>query len=215
MVGMFDLDRLATALAPAVESVDHRTLGTWSARGAEAVLQHYRALLDLVAEPSMRNDEILALQPDAFLGRRTHLGTDRASGGPYERPFLWLGTFGPDGLVTRSELFDADREDEALARFDELTAEAAPRPARPPVRPTAATAPRARYDAAFAERDADALAVLLAEEYEFVDHPTGATFGRSGMLDVYRRQFRIQDLTRRRHTLATLGDSLALSRTWW
>src|SRR5262249_58662339 len=59
------------------------------------------------------------------------------------------------------------------------------------------------------------ISAFCAEDYEFVDHPTGATYGRSGLLDVFRRQFRIQDLTRRRETLASLGDSLALSRTWW
>src|SRR5262249_34701730 len=126
---------------------------------------------------------------------------------------------------------DVGQEDKALARFDELVLSpvegpgrrgeglaagpAAPRPVRRRVRPNAATAHLARHDAAFAERDADAIAARVAEDYEVVDHPTGATFGRSGLLDVYRRQFRIQDLTRRRETLATLGDSLALSRTWW
>src|SRR5207244_7281044 len=42
--GPFDPDRYASAFAPAVESVDHRILGTWSARGAEALLQHYRSV---------------------------------------------------------------------------------------------------------------------------------------------------------------------------
>ena len=34
---------------------------------------------------------------------------------------LWI--YGPDGLLTRYEQFDADCDHEALARFDELTAE--------------------------------------------------------------------------------------------
>src|SRR5205823_2764540 len=62
---------------------------------------------------------------DALLVRRTHAGTDRAGGGAYERVFLALYVFGADGLVTRIEFFDTDREDQALARFDELTAEPA------------------------------------------------------------------------------------------
>src|SRR5262249_30239274 len=37
-------DRYAEALAPAIDVVDHRTLGTWSARGAEEWLRHWRAL---------------------------------------------------------------------------------------------------------------------------------------------------------------------------
>src|SRR5262249_18655338 len=122
MVGPVDPDRLASACAPAVEVVDHRMLGTWSARGAEAVRQHNRCLLEVADQVALREDDILALRPDAFLVRRSHLGSDRASGGPYERLFLQLWVFGADGLATHIEYFDPDRDDEALARFDELTA---------------------------------------------------------------------------------------------
>ena len=55
--------------------------------------------------------------------RWTNFGTERAGGGAYEQHFLMLLVFGADGLLTRNELFDVDRDDEALARFDELTAE--------------------------------------------------------------------------------------------
>ena len=88
MLGPFDPDRYATAFAPAIEVVDHRTLGTWSARGAEAFLQHLRSWLELADDVVMRDDEILGLQSDALLVRRTYFGTDRAGGGAYERQFL-------------------------------------------------------------------------------------------------------------------------------
>ena len=52
--------------------------------------------------------------------RRTAFGTDRASGGAYERPYIVLDVFGSDGLLSRMELFDPDREAEALSRFDQL-----------------------------------------------------------------------------------------------
>ena len=131
----------------------------------------------------MRVDDVLGLRSDALLVRWTNLGTERAGGGAYERQFLRLCVFGADGLLTRIELFDADRDAEALARFDELTPLAArtraPRSARR-VRPNAATAHAARLDAAIAARDADALATLLADESEVVDHPTGATLRPAG-----------------------------------
>ena len=41
-----------------------------------------------------------------------------------ERQSLGLVVFGDDGLFTRFEWFDTDREEEALARFDELAATA-------------------------------------------------------------------------------------------
>src|SRR5262249_32939770 len=42
-----DLARYAASLSPAVELVDHRTLGTWSARGAEELLRHWSSAFDL------------------------------------------------------------------------------------------------------------------------------------------------------------------------
>src|SRR5262249_41626825 len=63
----FDLDRLAETFAPGIEVVDHRILGSWSARGAEEFLRHWRSWLDLADDHAVRDDDILALEPDAFL----------------------------------------------------------------------------------------------------------------------------------------------------
>jgi hypothetical protein len=73
-----------------------------------------------------RVHDVLALRSDAPLLRVTTLGTERTGGGAWERPVLVLLLCGRDGLVTHFELFDPDREAEALARFDELTAERVP-----------------------------------------------------------------------------------------
>src|SRR5207244_1588142 len=121
MLGPFEF-RYPVPFSPTVEVVDHRILGTWSARGAEALLQHNRSLLQVADDITLRDDEVLSLQADALLVRRTNSGTDRAGGGAYERVLLALFVFGTDGLVTRIEYFDTEREDQALARFDELTA---------------------------------------------------------------------------------------------
>src|SRR5262249_6020296 len=53
MLRPFD-DRYAEALAPGIESVDHRLLGTWSARGAEEVLRHWRSFVDLINDLAVR-----------------------------------------------------------------------------------------------------------------------------------------------------------------
>jgi hypothetical protein len=224
MLRPLDPDRYATAYAPAVESVDHRILGTWFARGAEALLQHHHTLLGLADDVAIRNDDVLGLRFDALLLVRKHLGTARAGGGVYERPFLWLGVFGTDGLLTRNEIFDADRDADALARFDELTAEPAalrfaPGPSRAPVkraprvRPNAATAHATRFDAAIVAREDGAFpTALFADESEFVDHPLGTTYDRQGSLATWRSMRKVRDLTCRHEPLATRGDSLALCR---
>lgn len=226
--GTFDPDRWAASITPDVETIDHRILGTWAARGADAYLQHVRSVREVADDAVVRYEDVLALHADALLARATHLGTDRASGGAYERQYLLLNVFGPDGLTTRVEMFDPDRDLEALARFDELTGGArtglrthrATAPDRaermPSVRrrmpANAATAHAARVDAAIAARDAEALPGLFAADLEVVDHMTGVRFGRQGALDTWRVLLKADDPILRQEMLATLGDSLGLCR---
>ena len=86
----FDLDTLAPALDPDLETVDHRTLGTWSARGARAALQQIDGLLDVALDAVVQDADILALGPDGLLVRRMHSGTERVGGGLYEREFIFV-----------------------------------------------------------------------------------------------------------------------------
>src|SRR5262249_23581405 len=134
--------------------------------------------------------------------------------------YLALAVFDADGLLEHSEWFDEDRVDQALARFDALTGgppvravpfRAAEKPARR-VRPNAATANNARALAAVAARDADALASTTSDEIEIVDHTTGVVYDRQGYLATVRVLLKAEHPNFAGETLATLGDSLALSR---
>ena len=70
---------------------------------------------------------------------------------------LWV--FGADGLVTRWEQFDGEQDAEALARFDEITAEPpAERPVRRRVRANAATSSEVFLASAIAARAVNAIA---------------------------------------------------------
>src|SRR5262249_14028741 len=192
--------------------VDHRSLvGLQSRRGATEYLHQFRTLFEVADNLATRIDDVHALRPDALLLHLTNIGTARAGGGAFERPFLLLRLLGSNGLVTRDELFDSDREDMALARFDELAAEQ-PRPIRRRVRPNAATAIAARMVAAFDARDGDALAALCGEGLELIHHPTGTSWEREGFLFSSRAFFAAQAGTFRLEPLATLGDSLGLCR---
>jgi class 3 adenylate cyclase/tetratricopeptide (TPR) repeat protein len=215
--------------APDVEATDGRTVGFGALRGADAVVRAIRALMDLVRESTWRCDDVLGLRSDALLLRWTQAGTDRA-GGEFERRVCHLWIFGSDGLATHWAQSDAEQEAEALARFDELvlssteglTAEpaaraagAAPQPRerrKRRLRANAATAHAARVDAAIASKDADALATLVVDDVEVVDHTTGGILDRDGVLFSYRSLLHAQDLTFRHEPLAALGDSLALCR---
>ena len=129
-----------------------------------------------------------ALRADAYLAYWTNVGRDRTTGGEYERPFLLMWLFGPDGRVIRGEQFDLDREADALTRFEELTA----RPiVKRRVRANAATENAARLDAAVTSHDADAIPTLLSDEMETVEHPTGGDYGREGTLATFRALLRV------------------------
>jgi len=203
------IDGWARALAADVQCVDHRTLGTWSAQGAEAVVQHFRSLLDLVDHFAARFDDILDLRSNGFLAQVTTSGTDRAGDGAYERPFLGVWIFGTDGLITRWEQFDVGREDEALARFDELTA---PRPPRRPVRANAATEWLARANVVLRAGDLETIRTLHTEDLHAVHHATGRVLDREEVLAYWRLFFEDGGATPPPEPVAILGDSLALYR---
>jgi class 3 adenylate cyclase/tetratricopeptide (TPR) repeat protein/ketosteroid isomerase-like protein len=220
---MSDLERFATAIAPDVEAVDHRTVGFGTVRGAEVALATFRALLELSETVTFRLEDVLALCADALLVRGTNTGRLRVGGGAFERSVCALLVFGGDGRITRWEQFDAGHDAEALARFDELTAEpwalrVAAAPSRVAktrarrVRPNAATAQAARVDAAIAAHDADALPALFADESKVVDHITGVDFDREGILVTWRGLLKAEHPTAASEPLATLGDSLVLCR---
>src|SRR5262249_17475495 len=202
---LFISGRIGAVLRPDVEFIDHRTLGLGSTRGADAIVRGIDSLYELTSDRATRVDDVVGLRSDALLVRLRDSGTLRVGGGDFERNFLVLWVFGPDGLVTRWEQFDADRDDEALARFDERTA-------RSRIRPNAATANIVRLVAATNARDHDAFADLIAEGIETIDHSTGVTYGREGVFATWRISLDARDFAYRSEPLATLGDSLALCR---
>jgi hypothetical protein len=208
--GPLDLDLCASTLAPSIEVVDHRILGTWSARGAEEALGHWRSQLELTADGALRDDDVLALRPDALLVRRSYFGADRASGGAYENEVLALFAFGGDGLLTRVEVFEPDRHAEALARFDELTA--APPPARIQ---NAATLAMQRSLEAWQARDWERFAALGAA-FRGIDRRrlVRLELDRDAWLASYRQMF---EMTSGFHAevLATRGERLAMMRFRW
>ena len=120
----------------------------------------------------------------------------------------------PMASLTRIEQFDADRDAEALARFDELTAE--PPRGAPRAPPRASRTPRPRTRPASTPRSPPETPTrsptLFADDVEVVDHTTGATYDRQGALATWRSLLRARDPTYRHEPLATLGDSLALCR---
>src|SRR5262249_22864941 len=100
---------------------------------------------------------------------------------------------------------------EALARFDELTAERVPRrPVQRRVQPNTAAVTGTRLDAAGARRDGGAFAARLAAAGGGGDPTAGATYWPPGALASYRALMGARDPKFHCEPLATLGDCLAL-----
>jgi class 3 adenylate cyclase/tetratricopeptide (TPR) repeat protein len=208
------LDRWCDSVADDFELVDHRVLGIGSLRGGEAMRANFRAMYELEDIFEVSIDDVTALRSNAILVRGGNSGVIRSSGGAYERRFLQLWSMGSDGRFDRFEYFDADKEAEALARFDELLAEPTTRVVHRRVRPNAGSAAMARIEAALAAGDLDAFAVEIRPDFEEISHPTGATYGREAMLRSVERFLRLPGAKVRHELLATLGDRLWLLRRW-
>src|SRR5262249_37410924 len=216
MPGSVELDRLAGAYAPAMEVVDHRILGTWSGRGAEGHLRHWRCGLEL-ADCPIRFDDVLGLRTDALVCRTTSSGTDRAGGGAFEGEMLTLWAFGADGRWTRVEVFDGDHETEALARFDELgqsSAEPPPTASRAARIENAATRLLDRFVAAWAAHDWERVAAGHTPDFRGVDRRRmiRLELDRGEWVETLRFYFELRTSRFTPQLLAARGDRLALVR---
>jgi hypothetical protein len=209
-----DFDRVAKAVEPDFESVDHRHLSTWTLRGADAWLELMRALQAVADDVDMRTLDVLALEPSAVLVQRMHAGTERVGGGVYERPFLVIFAADDDGRLTRAEWFDADREEEALARFDELTATAERLPAARRVSSNAATVLCERTTAAVCARDLSEIESVVSETFEYLHHVTGVVFAKPEWIEQVRAATAAERIERRHELLGSLGDRVALGYGW-
>ena len=206
-----NLDHLRTVFAPDVEFADHRTLGFAPLRGAQAMLRAFRSLFEVADAVTVRVDDVLGLRRDALLVRWTTAGTDRATGGPYEKQFLLLLVFGTDGLVTRSEQFDADREDEALACFDALPG----RPTTTPHLENAATRTLERGRQAWAAAAWERFTALFAPRFHHSDRRAlvHLELDRDRYLESIRPFFEAATAAPVIDVLATRGDRLLLVKT--
>src|SRR5262249_50035798 len=181
--------------------------------------------LEVADEVANRIDDVLGQRTDALLVSWTNVGIDRGSGGAFERPFVILWVFGPDGRVTRNEMWDADRGAAALARFDELF----PSPSAAlgtssaenlvPVSPAARienaeTRLGGRFAAAWAARDWEGIAALFAPEFRLIDRRRYAhlELDRDQHLESLRFRFEMRSSRTALEVIATRGRRLALTR---
>jgi ketosteroid isomerase-like protein len=212
-----DVGRLPGAYARDLTLADHRVLATWSCASRDELANHFGHQLELVGNFTGRIDDVLALGPTMLLAHVTYHGIGRDSGGPFENRICVLYRFGDDGRVAAIDCYEAEREADALARFDELTADsserhATDRPSRRAVRANAATRISEGFARTIAARDVAALEGLLAEDLQFEHWPTGASYTGREFMATWRGAFKAKHLEFELEVIASLGDFMAVHR---
>jgi tetratricopeptide (TPR) repeat protein len=200
----------SAVLAPGFTQLDRRRIGTWGATSPTELLGNLQSMDSIMEGGVLSTVDVLAARPDALLHQISLRGVVRG-GGEFENLLLVLELFALDGRLRHSEFFDADREAEALARFDELTAAPAPRAQRR-VRANAASAHGQRLAAAVVARDLAAIEDALAPSFVGVHYPTSRELSRAEALALLVQLGQTPGLSFATEPLATLGDTLVLAR---
>lgn len=214
--GLLSPERIAAGAAHDLRMVDRRVFGTWSVSSGAQMAEHYRQQLALAQDFSGRPDGVLALGCGALLLRVTYHGTGTASGDRFENQVLLLAKSGAEGPVDYAELIEAERESEALARFDDLVTASAREPSAQPFG-NAATRAVERGAAALAARDWDAFAALMAPGFRHFDRTRIAQLETDGQawLASFRRMVEMTSEPPACMALATRGERLALMAMVW
>jgi tetratricopeptide (TPR) repeat protein len=186
--------------------IDHRWAGLEAERTAAVDGVHWG---EMVADLRWRMTDVYALTERISVVEAVGEGS-YPDGGPIRIPIVTVNDFGHDGLLHRSEIYDIDRIDEALARFEELT--------RPPFDEhlmNQATSWWSRFGQAIATEDWPALAAMTTEDVVLDDRRAIVAHrseGREAVLREWRSavQAGVTDLSIM--PIATRGHLLALSR---
>jgi len=237
--GGFDRARYAEVFRSDVEIVDHKLLGLGTGVGLQTLFRSMAAGKEVGDQVVSRPHDVLALTYDALLLRWRASGVGRESGGAFEWAFLRLLVFDADGRVARYELFDDDREAEALARFAELSGSGEAKTAPDPFENAAARTERtlmrcfnARFEAGETSasprlagalatnrlmdaRDWRAYAARHAPGFVYRDHRrlVQLDLDRDGFLAFTRPLLEMRSTSASLDLLTTRGERLALMRS--
>jgi len=212
--GGFDREQYAAAFRPDAAIVDHKLLGFGTDLKRETLFDSMAAWWEVGTELLSTPQDVLALTHDALLLRWRATGLGRESGGALEWAFLRLFTFDHDGRVARYELFDADREAEALARFAEI-ASPAPIAAAPSRFENVASRAWREVITAWRQRDVARFEQLHPRPLRYRDHRrlVQLDLDRAGFLDFTRPLLLMRTGSAALELLATRGECLALMRS--
>ncbi len=204
-----DWDAYHVIFSPDLVCHDHRVLGWGTLHGVDVFVRMRQTLFELAPDARWRNDHIR-------LGKRGHLQASllfgTRDGGAFERELLRVSEIDVRGRISRIDIYDTDRFDEAFARFDALIEGGGVEPSREHFENAASRADTELFRC-FNASDWDGVLACVAGELVFDERRRllRNTCGR----DVWLEQFRLMfDLPARRFTselVATRGERLSLN----
>ncbi len=203
-----------STLAPDIVSHDHRRSGVGELRGPAALIESFAAMDELATELVWRIEDIVYLDENLLALRGTNFGTDKRSGGAFERSVCLVWALREDGLLHRWETFEPEHTAAVLARIDELLPAKAGAllPANRRVRPNAASRNVDSFTASFRANDVSASAAHFAADVVNVHHLTGVSFDKASMVESWKSSGAAVRPWCENETLATFGDTLCLAR---
>ena len=195
-------DAFATLFAPDCTFVDGLTMG-WGPINIETFIDYMRSTVELAPDARMWNDHVR---------RRgnVHLSVGRTwgrhAGGAFEIAYLTVGVTDADDQLRHVETYDATDATKALARFEELAADAQAG--------NVAWHAAQRLMGEFERRDWPGVLGLLDPAFVYNDLRRGARLRLAGddALLMFRTLIELDDFTWDEELIATRGDRLALRR---
>jgi ketosteroid isomerase-like protein len=115
-----DLTRMRAVLADDFVNEDHRRTGVGRIEGVDAYLESIAATRGLVRDAQIEILSVRAIERHGVVGTMRSFGT-LGDGGEFEAVWAVVSIVA-GGRITRSEIFEIDQLDPALARFEELCA---------------------------------------------------------------------------------------------
>jgi len=206
-----DIDRLRAMFAEDLVVDDRRRTGTGRLDGREAYLRSVEAVWELAPESTFDGGwDWLATSANAavYRGRRTGRIPD---GGEFESDFLIVAVV-EDGKTRRVEIFEADDEAKALARFEALRSEAA----RPFRRSELMARGFRTIWAAWEAQRLDDIRALVAPSFRYEDRGKRALVeGDVGTWIESMRFWPPGTRVRADEIIAVWGDRITLDRAGW
>ena len=149
--------------------VDYTPVG-WPELDLDGFIEIQQSYADQVQLKSLLQSA--RVEGRAFLGTAVTVGTD-PDGGEFEWVYHGVSTFDADQRYSRSEMYAEDDFATALARFDELAADARPADPRHPRAENTATRQMDRYVEYAQARDVDGTRSIITEDFVRLDRRAG------------------------------------------